>query len=235
MRAEAVERFLQQTDELPVDLASLGLRLPEAQRGARKIPGHPEPPAELRGLQAGLLGARVIPCSSLGLAQPQQELAAGRLVRAGERQRVQSALVLGGGLLVGGHPHGPLTGPAGVCQCLGCLPSGGDLGEVAGKLGDVDLRATAVQPFDRLTDPPVQPHADRNGQPVVEHLPDQGVRKAVPVDGARLLGDEAQRHRLRQRIEHAVHRQLTGGADQRQVELPADHCCSRHHLDSIRR
>ncbi len=146
---------------------------------------------------------------------------------------MQRPLVLAGRLLVGVHTHGSLAGQAGVLKRLVGLPGGRDLGEVAGELGDMGPRAGAVHPLDQLTDPPVQLQPGRDRQPLVEHLSHQGVREAVPANGAFLLGYDAQRRRFRQRTEDQLDRQLAGGTDQRHVELPAHHRRGRQHLDGV--
>ena len=136
---------------------------------------------------------------------------------------MKGPLVLGGRFLVGVDAHGSLAGLAGIVQRLGGLPSGRDLGEVPGELGDMRSRTSAVQALDRLTDPPVQLYTERDPQPFIYHLPHEGMRKATPADGARFLGHDAQRYRLRQGAEHVLDRQLASGGNQRQVELPAHH------------
>ena len=132
------------------------------------------------------------------------------------------------------HAHGPLAGQAGVLERPGGLPGGRDLAEVAGQLGDVGPGAGAVQTLDRLPDPPVQLDSNRDRQPLVQHLSHQGVREAIPADGARLL-DHAKGDRLRQRVQDALGRQLAGGPQQLQVELPAHHRGNRQHTDRVRR
>ena len=94
-------------------------------------------------------------------------------------------------------------------------------------------QGVAVAALDRLPDPPVQLHPGRDRQPLVQHLPDQGVGEAIPADGAVLLGDHVQCHRLRQPAEHALHRKLAGGPHQRQVELPAHHRRRRQHHHGV--
>jgi hypothetical protein len=110
--------------------------------------------------------------------------------------------------------HGPLAGLAGIRQRLGGVAGRGGLGEVVGEFGHVGPGDGAVPALDGLPDPPVQVHPGRDGQPLVEHLADQGVGEAVPADRPCLLGHHVQGGRLGQPGQDALGRQLAGRPDQ---------------------
>ena len=194
--------------------------------------GRPQPPGQLRRLQAALLGLAVPARPGQSGAPAQQQLAADRLVGV-EAQGRQRPPVLGGRLLVGVQAHGPLAGPAGVGQRLGGLAGRRDLGEVVGELGDMGTQASAVLALDRLPDPPVQVGPDRDRQPLVEHLPDQGMGEAVAAGGAFLLQHHLQLDGFREPTQDAADRDLAGGPQQRQVERLAHDRGRRQHQDGV--
>ena len=76
----------------------------------------------------------IVARSRLGGAQPQQHLAPNGVVVAGVSPRPQRSLILGGGLLIGAHVHGPVAGPSGIGERFARLASGRRLGEVTGQL-----------------------------------------------------------------------------------------------------
>ena len=181
--AERRQRLLQQGHQAAVDLPPFDVRLAVPERRPRKLVRRPEPPRDLDRPQVGLLRLGVAPGSHLGRAQPEQHLAAQRLVRLGQVEGVQRPLVLRDRLLVGGALHRSVAGPARVAQRLRALTGAGGLREVPAQLRHVAVRVGAVQPLDRLADRPVQPGAGRDRQRLVDHLAHQGVREAVAARG----------------------------------------------------
>ena len=135
-----------------------------------------------------------------------------------ERHAVQS-----NGLLVGELRGGPIAGAPRVLDRLARRRRAGRGEEVVRQLGEMGLRIGGIDRLERLADLLVEPQPPRQGQVVVERVPDESMTEAKPTGRSGHLANDALGHGLVQHVEQFAVRQPAEPRQRVQAELPAHH------------
>ena len=201
-------------DDRRVRAALLDPTPAEAERRARQVLPEACGPRELRGGLEG--GAAVIELARLavGLAEAEQQLAAGRLVGGvRELEGLEGAVEMADGLLVGQRGQRPAGRAGRVVDGLGRRSGLGGRDEVVGELAERRIGVVGVLLLEDRADPAVQPDAPGPAQRRVERLANQRVGERVAPRSTGLLLDDPALRGLLERLEHALARLLGEGVE----------------------
>ncbi len=158
---ERVERFSQELDLRGVErwnLEPAGAG-PTTQRGPGQAIGPVVLPSQLCSLVECTSSPREIAGRDMGVAELQQEISLVRGIGWTERERLQRMLEMVHCRFVREHRHRAAARFFGVRDRLGRVASRRGLAEVMRELGGINLATPLANPFERLRDLFVQPHA----------------------------------------------------------------------------
>ena len=165
----------------------------------------------------------------MGLAEAEQQFAAGRLVGGlGELQSLERAVEMADGLLVRQRGQRPPRRADRVVDGLGRRSGLGGLDEVVGELAERRLGVAGVLLFEDRADPAVQPDSPGPAQRRIERLPNQRVGERVAAQSTGFLLDDPALRGLLERLEQPLAGQLGKGVEHRDRERPADRGSHRH-------
>ena len=223
-RAERPERVLEQRDQAPVAAGPDPHEPPAVpERGAGELLGRGDRAGDVRRAGEGVLPRGGVPPAGLCVPEPEEQLAAERLVRVRlERECVQRHLVVAGGLLVGDQVRRPLGGLARVVDGPAHVAGGSGLERVVRELGEVRLARGAVDELERLGRAAMEPHALPAAELAVEAVADQRVREAQSGAAPGQIGQHAGGERLVEQVEQLVARAPADGFEHVEPELPPE-------------
>ena len=158
----------------------------------------------------------------LRLAAGEHELAAALLVGLrGQVEDAQPRVEQVGRLLVGERAQRLVAGALGVVEGAQGVARRGRLDEVVGELEQPGPAGAGARALERLTDGPVQPGATDRAEVAVERVADEAVGEAERPRLARRLGQQVQRERLVEALEHLGPRDAGGALERRDPEAAA--------------